>query len=89
MIPVPDAIAAYDRVTHLTAQPTDSSLLQAAALQPGMPPEIVTVGNALKVNEDAATAYWADNNPANAEAYKNANDALREVILNHLDIPGA
>jgi len=89
MIPVPDAIAAYDRVTHFTAQPGDVALLIEAAAQPGMPAQIVEIGNGCKANDDAYAAYTADMSEANASAYMAANEALRQMLTGHTDIPFA
>jgi|PlaIllAssembly_1097288.scaffolds.fasta_scaffold134925_4 hypothetical protein len=89
MIPVPDAEAAYNRVTHFNAQPGDLDLLVAAAAQGGMPAPIVTLGNAVKGCQDASTAYEADGSEANAAAWQAADLVLRDLIVNHLDLDAA
>lgn len=89
MIPVPDAEAAYNRVTHFIAQPGDTALLVAAAAQGGMPAPIVTLGNAIKACEDAFAAYTADPNETTGAAWQAADAALRDLIVNHLDLDAA
>jgi hypothetical protein len=89
MIPVPDAEAAYNRVTHFIAQPGDPDLLVAAAAQGGMPAPIVTLGNAIKGSQDASAAYEADPSETNAAAWQAADAVLRDLIVNHLDLDAA
>lgn len=83
MIPVPDAQAAYDRVTHFIAEPGDTDLLIAAAAQGGMPQPIVDLGNDIKASTDTHAAYMADPSESNASAWMAADAALREFISNH------
>ena len=89
MIPVPDAEAAYNRVTHFIAQPGDPDLLVAAAAQGGMPAPIVTLGNAIKGSQDTSAAYEADPSETNAAAWQAADAVLRDLIVNHLDLNAA
>ena len=86
MIPVPEAEAAYDRVTHFLAQSGDTDLLIAAAAQGGMPAPIVTIGNAIKASLDAFNAYTADPSEANLTAWQAADTTLRDLLINHLDL---
>lgn len=86
MIPVPDAQAAYDRVTHFLAQPGDVDLVIAAAQQGGMPQPIVDVGTVLKTDKDAFEAYQINPSPANTQAWMTADAATREALKNHLDV---
>jgi hypothetical protein len=83
MIPVPDAQAAYDRVTHFIAEPGDADLLVAAAAQGGMPQPIVDLGNDIKASSDAYAAYLADPSESTAAAWTAADAALREFIINN------
>lgn len=87
MIPVPEAEAAYDRVTHFQTQAGDLDILIAAAAQPGMPPLIVALGNVIKGSKDAHDAYVADPSEVNATAWQVADTALRDYCANHLDLP--
>lgn len=86
MIPVPEAEAAYNRVTHLMTQAGDLDLLMAAAAQPGMPALIVSLGTVIKTSNDAHAAYLADPSDANAAAWQAADTALRDYCANHLDL---
>jgi hypothetical protein len=86
MIPVPDAQAAYDRVTHLIAQPGDVDLVIAAAQQGGMPPPIVDIGTVLKTDKDAYEAYQINPSIPNTQAWIDADAATREALKNHLDV---
>ena len=86
MIPVPDAQAAYDRVTHLIAKPGDVDLVIAAAQQGGMPPPIVDIGTVLKTDKDAYEAYQINPSIPNTQAWIDADAATREALKNHLDV---
>jgi hypothetical protein len=86
MIPVPDAQAAYDRVTHFIAEPGDIDLLIAAAAQGGMPQPIVDLGSDLQASKDTHAAYVADPTESNATAWMAADTALREYISSHTDL---
>jgi len=86
MIPVPDAQAAYDRVTHFIAEPGDIDLLIAAAAQGGMPQPIMDLGTDLQASKDTHAAYMADPSESNALAWTAADLALREFITNHVDL---
>lgn len=86
MIPVPEAQAAYDRVTHLIAQPGDVDLVIAAAQQGGMPAPIMDIGTVLKTNKDAFEAYQINPSIPNTEAWIAADTATREALKNHLDV---
>lgn len=89
MIPVPEAEAAYNRVTHFQTQAGDLDLLVAAATQPGMPAPIVALGTKIKECRDAHDAYVADPSEANAATWTAAETALRDLIVNHLDLAPA
>lgn len=80
MIPIPDAQAAYSRVTNTAALPGDTSLLTAAAQQGGMPAEIVNLGNAIAAAEAAYEAYLLAPTPAAAQAWAAADDAIRPFL---------
>lgn len=86
MIPVPEAQAAYDRVTHFIAQPGDVDLVIAAAQQGGMPQPIVDIGTVLKTNKDAFEAYQINPSVPNTEAWIAADTATREAMKNHVDV---
>lgn len=86
MIPVPDAQAAYDRVTHLVAHSGDMDLVIAAAQQGGMPAPIVDIGTVLKTLKDAWEAYQINPSIPNTQAWIAADTTTRVALKNHLDV---
>lgn len=89
MIPVPEAQAAYSRVTRLQTQAGDLAILSTAAAQPGMPVLIVELGSRIKTSENAHSAYLANPSEANADTWLKADSALRDYCINHLALPAA
>ncbi len=81
MIPLPEAEAAYNRLTHLQAQPGDIALVMQAIEQPGMPVVIVEFGNAMKASSTAATNYQFDPSIVNLDAWSTAIANLRSLVV--------